>query len=72
MADHTPWRHLPLRLEELETCACLRLAALGIDTHADIHVAAALDRVGRVLGTIVIPTATEGANQLSGISTSPP
>ncbi len=40
------------------------LVTLGIDTHADIHVAATLDRVGRVLGTIVIPTTTEGANQL--------
>ena len=37
---------------------------LGIDTHADLHVAAALDRVGKVLGTIVIPTTTEGYNQL--------
>lgn len=40
------------------------LVTLGIDTHADIHVAAALDRLGRVQGTIVIPTTTEGANQL--------
>ena len=40
------------------------LVTLGIDTHADIHVAAALDQVGRVQGTIVIPTTTEGANQL--------
>lgn len=40
------------------------LVTLGIDTHADIHVAAALDQVGRVLGTIVIETTTTGANQL--------
>ena len=37
---------------------------LGVDTHADIHVAAALDRVGKVLGTIVIPTTTAGFAQL--------
>jgi len=36
------------------------LVTLGVDTHADLHVAAALDRVGKVLGTIVISTTTEG------------
>ncbi len=40
------------------------LVTLGVDTHADIHVAAALDQVGKVLGTIVIPTTTAGFAQL--------
>ncbi|MEU4828446.1 IS110 family transposase [Actinomadura sp. NPDC023710] len=33
---------------------------LGIDTHADVHVAAALDHRGRLLGTHVLPTTPEG------------
>jgi hypothetical protein len=28
----------------------------GVDTHADLHVAAALDDVGRLLGTASFPT----------------
>jgi hypothetical protein len=33
---------------------------LGADTHADVHVATALDQLGRLLGTISIPTTTAG------------
>ena len=33
---------------------------LGIDTHADVHVAAALDAVGRLLGTRTVPTTPGG------------
>lgn len=37
---------------------------VGVDTHADIHVAVALDQLGRRLGAIEIPTTTAGLNQL--------
>lgn len=40
------------------------LVTLGVDTHADMHVAAALDHLGQVLGTVVVPTTTAGFNQL--------
>ena len=30
------------------------LVTLGIDTHADVHVAAALDHLGRELGTSLV------------------
>ena len=33
---------------------------LGVDTHAELHVAAALDERGRLLGTCTIPTTTSG------------
>lgn len=32
----------------------------GVDTHADVHVAAAVDQVGRVLGTQAFPADTAG------------
>jgi transposase len=32
----------------------------GVDTHADVHVAAAVDRVGRVLGTQAFPVTAGG------------
>jgi transposase len=37
---------------------------LGIDTHADVHVAVALDQLGRRLGTCTIPTTPAGAREL--------
>ncbi len=36
----------------------------GVDTHQDLHVAAALDQLGRVLGTESFPTAVVGYRQL--------
>jgi transposase len=33
---------------------------LGVDTHLDFHVAVALDRMGRRLGEIKVPTTAEG------------
>jgi transposase len=36
------------------------LVTLGIDTHADTHVAAALDQAGRLLGTRTVPTTPAG------------
>jgi transposase len=37
---------------------------VGVDSHKDVHVAAAVDQVGRVLGTIWVPTTTHGSAQL--------
>jgi transposase len=37
---------------------------LGVDTHAELHVAAALDERGRLLGTCTIPTTTSGYTEL--------
>ena len=37
---------------------------LGVDTHAELHVAAALDERGRLLGTCTIPTTTSGYAEL--------
>ena len=36
----------------------------GVDTHKDVHVAAALDELGRLLGTGSFPTTTVGYRQL--------
>ncbi len=37
---------------------------LGVDTHAEVHVAAALDERGRLLGTCTIPTTVTGFAEL--------
>ena len=37
---------------------------LGVDTHLDTHVAAALDPIGRLLGTTSVPSTTTGCEQL--------
>jgi transposase len=37
---------------------------VGVDSHKDVHVAAAVDHLGRVLGTTWVPTTTRGATQL--------
>jgi transposase len=38
----------------------------GVDTHADVHVAAACDQIGTVLGTKSFPTTAAGYRQLLG------
>src|SRR5450631_3213476 len=38
----------------------LELVTLGVDTHAEQHVAAALDERGRLLGTCTLPTTAAG------------
>jgi transposase len=38
---------------------------LGVDTHADVHVAAVLDQAGRLLDTRSFPTTTRGYAQLA-------
>jgi transposase len=40
------------------------LVTLGVDTHADTHVAAALDQLGRHLGTITVATTIRGFGEL--------
>jgi transposase len=37
---------------------------LGVDTHLDLHVAVALDRLGRRLGELSVPTTTKGYEEL--------
>jgi transposase len=37
---------------------------VGVDSHKEVHVAAAVDHLGRVLGTTWVPTTTRGAAQL--------
>jgi transposase len=37
---------------------------VGVDTHADVHVAAALDPLGRMLGRLEVETSTRGYAQL--------
>lgn len=39
---------------------------LGVDTHADVHVGVVLDHLGRVLGTLEIPTTIAGYRHLLG------
>src|SRR5438094_885623 len=38
---------------------------VGVDTHADVHVAAALDPLGRVLGTRSVPSTPAGFAELA-------
>jgi len=42
----------------------LEQVTLGVDTHAELHVAAALDERGRLLGTCTIPTTSAGFAEL--------
>lgn len=37
---------------------------LGVDTHKDVHVAVALDELGRHLGELKVPTTVEGYRKL--------
>ncbi len=37
---------------------------LGIDTHKDVHVAVALNQLGRRLGELTVPTTTKGYEKL--------
>jgi hypothetical protein len=39
---------------------------IGVDTHKDRHVAAAVDQLGRVLGTISLPATAAGYRALAG------
>jgi transposase len=37
---------------------------LGVDTHLDVNVAVALDKLGRRLGVLKVPTTTRGYERL--------
>ena len=39
----------------------------GVDTHADVHVAAVVDQVGRVLGTHAFPVTAAGYPGRAGV-----
>jgi transposase len=41
------------------------MVTVGVDTHADVHVAAVLDQLGRMLDTRSFPTTTRGFAQLA-------
>jgi transposase len=40
------------------------VVTVGVDTHADVHVAAVIDGLGRLLGSTAIPTTVEGYAEL--------
>jgi transposase len=41
------------------------IVTVGVDTHTDVHVAAALDQTGRLLGTAGFPATTRGYARLA-------
>ncbi len=48
---------------EVRPSAALEVV-LGVDTHLDVHVAVALDRLGRRLGALSLPTSAKGYEEL--------
>jgi hypothetical protein len=40
------------------------LVTVGVDSHGDVHLAAAVDQLGRLLATTTVPTTTRGYRQL--------
>src|SRR5215210_6102294 len=47
-----------------EGSASVDEVVLGVDTHLDLHVAVALDQLGRRLGELTVPTTTRGYKRL--------
>ncbi len=47
-----------------EGSASVDRVVLGVDTHLDLHVTVALDRLGRRLGELTVPTTTRGYERL--------
>ncbi len=47
-----------------ESPATVSEVILGIDTHKDVHVAVALDELGRDLGELKVPTTMKGCQKL--------
>jgi hypothetical protein len=47
-----------------ETSATVTGVVLGVDTHLDLHVAVALDQLGRCLGELTVPTTAKGYQSL--------
>ncbi len=48
----------------VEGFASVEEVVLGVDTHLDLHVAVALDQLGRRLGELTVPTTTRGYESL--------
>jgi transposase len=48
----------------VEVVAGVSEVVLGVDTHLDLHVAVALDELGRRLGELAVPTTTRGYERL--------
>ena len=48
----------------VETRAEIRAITGGVDTHADVHVAAALDSIGGLLGVKEFPATAAGYGRL--------
>ncbi len=40
------------------------IVTVGVDTHADVHVAAAIDQLGRLMGTKSVPSTLAGFHRL--------
>ena len=59
-----PANHRAGRDEMASLPAVAPQVTVGVDSHKDVHVAAAVDHLGRVLGTTWVPTTTRGAAQL--------
>ena len=53
-------------VEEARPVTCRAAVTGGVDTHADTHVAAALDPVGGLLGVAEFPATTAGYARLLG------
>jgi transposase len=52
------------KIGNLENVPSVDEVILGVDTHLDIHVAVAVDQLGRRLGEITVPTTTRGYAKL--------
>jgi hypothetical protein len=50
--------------DEERPSAALVEVVLGVDTHLDVHVAVALDHLGRRLGVVTLPTTQKGYERL--------
>jgi transposase len=52
------------KIADAEGFASVDGVVLGVDPHLDLHVAVALDRLGRRLGELTVPTTTRGYERL--------
>jgi len=52
------------KIADVEGFASADGVVLGVDTHLDVHVAVALDQLGRHLGELTVPTTTRGYERL--------
>jgi transposase len=52
------------KIADVKSFAGMDRVVLGVDTHLDLHVAVALDQLGRRLGELTVPTTTRGYERL--------